>query len=53
MGVAGISKKIRDILQQHDKSDISKILYDRYNYMKEIHEVMGKLFNGKGKSKKA
>ena len=35
MGEAGISKEWRDILQQHDKSDVSTIHYDRYNYINE------------------
>ena len=35
MGAAGISKEMRDILQHHDKSDVSTIHYDRYNYLNE------------------
>jgi integrase len=40
MGAAGISKEMRDILQQHDKSDVSVIHYDRYNYINEKREAM-------------
>ena len=35
MGKAGIDKINRDILQQHNKFDISSVHYDRYDYMKE------------------
>mgnify|MGYP001942309543 CR=1 FL=1 len=40
MGAAGISKEMRDILQQHDKSDVSTIHYDRYNYINEKRQAM-------------
>jgi len=40
MGKAGISKVDRDILQQHDKEDISTLHYDRYDYMKEKRIAM-------------
>ena len=35
MGKAGIDKINRDILQQHNKFDVSSMHYDRYDYMKE------------------
>ena len=35
MGKAGINKVNRDILQQHNKYDVSSVHYDRYDYMKE------------------
>ena len=35
MGKAGIDKINCVILQQHNKFDVSSILYDRYDYMKE------------------
>ncbi|KTF14802.1 tyrosine-type recombinase/integrase [Pseudoalteromonas sp. H105] len=35
MGKAGIDKVNRDILQQHNKFDVSSVHYDRYDYMKE------------------
>ena len=40
MGKAGISKERRDLLQQHSKSDVSSIHYDRYDYMKEKKQAM-------------
>ncbi len=40
MGAAGISKEVRDILQQHDKSDVSSIHYDRYSYINEKRRAM-------------
>ena len=40
MGEAGISKEHRDRLQQHNKSDVSSIHYDRYNYINEKREAM-------------
>lgn len=38
MGKAGINKSDRDILQQHNKFDVSSVHYDRYDYMKEKRE---------------
>jgi len=35
MGIAGISKYNRDLLQQHSKRDVSAIHYDRYDYLRE------------------
>ena len=35
MGKAGIDKINRDILQQHNKFDVSSVHYDMYDYMKE------------------
>ncbi|WP_033084311.1 hypothetical protein [Colwellia psychrerythraea] len=52
---AGISKEMRDILQQHDKSDVSAIHYDRYSYIKEKRAALNmwtSIFNGKCKNKK-
>lgn len=40
MGEAGVSKEHRDRLQQHNKSDVSSIHYDRYNYINEKREAM-------------
>jgi integrase len=40
MGKAGISKKNRDIMQQHSKIDMSTIHYDRYDYINEKRESM-------------
>ena len=58
MGEAGISKQWRDILQQHDKSDVSTIHYDRYNYLTEKREaidtwtefLMNRVINNKHKA---
>ncbi|MCF2826883.1 MULTISPECIES: tyrosine-type recombinase/integrase [unclassified Pseudoalteromonas] len=38
MGKAGIPKSQRDLLQQHDKYDVSSVHYDRYDYLKEKRE---------------
>ncbi|WP_350545863.1 integrase arm-type DNA-binding domain-containing protein [Pseudoalteromonas sp. 5-MNA-CIBAN-0065] len=38
MGKAGIDKINRDILQQHNKFDVSSVHYDRYDYMAEKRE---------------
>ena len=35
MGVAGISKELRDRIQGHAFSDVSSKHYDRYDYLKE------------------
>ena len=35
MGVAGIRKEDRDILQNHARSDVSSKHYDRYDYLRE------------------
>lgn len=40
MGKAGITKVERDILQQHDKGDVSTLHYDRYDYIKEKQIAM-------------
>lgn len=51
MGAAGISKEMRDILQQHDKSDVFATHYDRYNYINEKRAALNTriaIFNGKG-----
>ena len=40
MGKAGISKADRDLLQQHNKADVSAIHYDRYDYMREKRNAM-------------
>ena len=41
MGVAGISKEIRDRIQGHAFSDVSSKHYDRYDYFKEKQEALG------------
>jgi len=40
MGVAGISKEIRDRVQGHAFSDVSSKHYDRYDYFKEKHKAL-------------
>lgn len=40
MGAAGISKEIRDRLQNHALQDISSRHYDRYSYWPEKHSAM-------------
>jgi len=35
MGKAGISKELRDRIQNHSLTDVSSKHYDRYDYMKE------------------
>lgn len=53
MGKAGIDKINRDILQQHNKFDVSSVHYDRYDYMKEKRQSIevweGFLLNNIGK----
>jgi len=39
-GKAGISKEIRDRLQNHALQDVSSLHYDRYDYLKEKREAM-------------
>lgn len=39
-GKAGLSKDIRDRLQNHARSDVSSKHYDRYDYMKEKRAAM-------------
>lgn len=39
-GQAGISKEDRDRLQNHSKSDVSSVHYDRYDYLKEKRQAM-------------
>lgn len=39
-GKAGISKEIRDRLQNHSLQDVSSLHYDRYDYLKEKREAM-------------
>jgi len=41
-GAAGISKEIRDRLQNHALDDVSSKHYDKYNYLKEKREAMDK-----------
>ncbi|MCY1359615.1 hypothetical protein D9M69_461970 [compost metagenome] len=38
MGIAGISKELRDRIQGHAFSDVSSKHYDRYDYLKEKSE---------------
>lgn len=40
MGVAGISKEIRDRIQGHAFSDVASKHYDRYDYFKEKHAAL-------------
>ena len=40
MGEIGISKEIRDKLQNHSMQDVSSKHYDRYDYMKEKREAI-------------
>lgn len=40
MGVAGISKEIRDRIQGHAFSDVSSKHYDRYDYFKEKQQAL-------------
>jgi len=37
---AGISKEIRDKLQNHSLQDVSNLYYDRYDYFKEKRIAM-------------
>ena len=39
-GKAGLSKAIRDRLQNHALTDVSSVHYDRYDYLKEKREAM-------------
>lgn len=39
-GKAGISKEIRDRLQNHALQDVSSLHYDRYDYLREKQEAM-------------
>jgi len=39
-GEAGISKELRDIWQNHARSDVSSVHYDRYQYLPEKREVL-------------
>jgi len=39
-GEAGISKEIRDRLQNHALQDVSSLHYDRYDYLKEKRAAM-------------
>ena len=39
-GEAGLSKEVRDLLQNHSKSDVSARHYDRYAYMSEKRDAM-------------
>lgn len=39
-GKAGISKEIRDRLQNHSLQDVSSLHYDKYDYLKEKREAM-------------
>ncbi|NQZ24459.1 MAG: integrase arm-type DNA-binding domain-containing protein [Colwellia sp.] len=40
MAKSGMSKQYRDLLQQHTKSDVASIHYDRYDYLKEKREAI-------------
>ncbi|SOD17720.1 tyrosine-type recombinase/integrase [Nitrosomonas ureae] len=39
-GKAGISKEIRDRLQNHSLNDVSSLHYDKYDYLKEKRDAM-------------
>lgn len=39
-GEAGISKELRDIWQNHARSDVSSVHYDRYEYLPEKRQVL-------------
>jgi hypothetical protein len=39
-GKAGISKEIRDRLQNHSLQDVSSLHYDKYDYLREKRESM-------------
>ena len=39
-GKAGISKEVRDRLQNHALTDVSSLHYDKYDYLKEKREAM-------------
>jgi hypothetical protein len=41
-GKAGVSKEIRDRLQNHTLQDVSSKSYDRWNYMPEKRDGMKK-----------
>lgn len=41
-GVAGVSKEMRDMLQNHARGDVSSRHYDRYNYLPERKAAMEK-----------
>ena len=41
-GQAGLSKDIRDRLQNHAKDDVSSVHYDRYDYLEEKRTAMKK-----------
>ena len=41
-GQAGISKELRDLIQQHAKHDTSSKNYDRYEYLDEKRDAMAK-----------
>jgi integrase len=43
-GKAGISKEIRDRLQNHSLQDVSSLHYDKYDYLKEKRDAM-KIWN--------
>lgn len=40
MGEAGISKEIRDRIQNHALNDVSSEHYDRYDYLTEKRRVL-------------
>ncbi|MGL4712711.1 MAG: hypothetical protein ACRCWP_09180, partial [Shewanella sp.] len=42
MGELGISKELRDRIQNHALNDVSSKHYDRYDYMPEKREAMRK-----------
>ena len=42
MGQIGISKEMRDRIQNHALTDVSTKHYDRYDYMTEKRQAMNK-----------
>lgn len=40
MGMLGVSKETRDILQNHARNDVSSRHYDRYGYLREKREAI-------------
>lgn len=41
-GEIGISKEMRDMIQQHDKGDTGSVHYDRADYLPQMREAMAK-----------
>lgn len=41
-GEIGISRDMRDMIQQHDKGDTGSVHYDRADYLPQMREAMAK-----------